>query len=240
MEHVGQFIVIVIVIGVVIAAIRYPHAQAKRRRREMQALAAKFGWTFKPEPISPHDPGYSYFDFFFSEHSRAAYNTLTVPISVNGRTLLTQAGDFWCTTEIPAGKRRQTITQVFSYLLLPMPVPAPPSELAIRREGVADKVAGAIGFSDINFESAEFSRKFYVRCRDKRFAYDVLHPRMMELLLAQTPPGVTMAGGYLCISDGRRTWSPRVFAELLPWVQQFFDLWPQHLADSHQEEQGRS
>jgi hypothetical protein len=41
-----------------------------------------------------------------------------------------------------------------------------------------------IGYGDIDFESAEFSREFYVKSPDKRWAYDVLNQAAMELLLA--------------------------------------------------------
>ena len=58
-------------------------------------------------------------------------------------------------------------------------------DLLIRPEGFFDKVAGAFGFDDIDFESEEFSRAFFVKSSDKRFAYDVLHPRMLELLMAE-------------------------------------------------------
>jgi hypothetical protein len=54
----------------------------------------------------------------------------------------------------------------------------------ICREGFWSKVAQAFGYDDIDFESAEFSRRFCVRSRDKKFAYDFCHARMMEFLLA--------------------------------------------------------
>ncbi len=96
-------------------------------------------------------------------------------------------------------------------------------------------MASAFGFSDIDFESAEFSQKFYVQSRDKRFAYDLLHPNMLEFLLAASPPGVHIERGYLCISDGRSTWGPAVFTSLLPWVTHFLELWPEHLSAKLQE-----
>jgi len=40
------------------------------------------------------------------------------------------------------------------------------------------------GFDDIDFESAEFSRQFHVTAADKRWAYDIIHQRMMEYLMA--------------------------------------------------------
>ena len=57
-------------------------------------------------------------------------------------------------------------------------------DLFIRREGIFDSVKRAFGFDDIDFESAEFSKRFFVKSSDKRFAYDVIHPKMMEFLLA--------------------------------------------------------
>ena len=46
-----------------------------------------------------------------------------------------------------------------------------------------DKVAAAFGWDDIDFESAEFSRKFHVKTEDRRWAYDVLPQSTIEYLL---------------------------------------------------------
>ena len=56
-------------------------------------------------------------------------------------------------------------------------------ELVISREGFFSKVAQFFGYDDIDFESAEFSRKFVVRCPDKKFAYDICNAQMIEYLL---------------------------------------------------------
>ena len=56
-------------------------------------------------------------------------------------------------------------------------------ELIIAPESLFSKVAQAFGYQDIDFESYEFSRKFCVRCGDKKFAYDICHARAMEYLL---------------------------------------------------------
>ena len=36
------------------------------------------------------------------------------------------------------------------------------------------------GFDDVDFESAEFSRKWHVGAQDREFAYQVFHPKMIE------------------------------------------------------------
>ena len=101
--------------------------------------------------------------------------------------------------------------------------------LLIRPEGIFDKIKSVIGFDDIDFESAEFSRKFYVKSTDKRFAYDVLHPRMMEFLLAEMPPLIDIEDGALCLSDGRRRWDPDRFRKEMAFIEGFCSQWPRHL-----------
>jgi hypothetical protein len=71
---------------------------------------------------------------------------------------------------------------------------------------------------------------FHVASSDKRFAYDVLHPRMMEYLLAERPPMFVIASGALCLGDGERTWITQAFARQIAFVQRIAELWPRHLA----------
>lgn len=60
--------------------------------------------------------------------------------------------------------------------------------LYIKPEGFLDKIEDEVGFEHINFESYEFNRKFYVKGEDKKFAYGVIHPRMMEFFLQNKVP----------------------------------------------------
>jgi hypothetical protein len=62
-------------------------------------------------------------------------------------------------------------------------VPAYFPELLIAQEGLRSKTAELFGGGDIDFESAEFSRAFCVRCKDKRLAYDVCNARVIDYLL---------------------------------------------------------
>ena len=137
-------------------------------------------------------------------------------------------GDFRYKITTHTGKSTQTRTYRFSYLILHLPFDGVP-DLLIRREGVLDKIAGAFGFDDIDFESAQFSRRFHVKSPDKRFAYDVIDPRMMEFLLAGDPGTIDIERGRCCVSDGRRRWSPQQYEANLEWISRFFDNWPDHV-----------
>ncbi len=73
----------------------------------------------------------------------------------------------------------------FSAVILTSPVPLEP--LYMRPETLRDKITEFIGIKDddIDFESVEFSRKFYVTSPDKKWVYAVLHQRTIEFLLSQ-------------------------------------------------------
>ena len=103
------------------------------------------------------------------------------------------------------------------------------SDLLIRPEGMFDRLAGVFGFDDIDFESAEFSRGFHVKSPDKRFAYDVVHPRMMEFLMAMTPVAIDIENGRACLSDGRSCWTPEEIRGQIEFLSRFFELWPEHV-----------
>ena len=102
--------------------------------------------------------------------------------------------------------------------------------LHVRRENIGDRVLGALGFDDIDFESEEFSRKFYVASDNKRFAYAVIHPRMIEFLLQTTPPHIELVDGVcLLYVNTSREWPIDEFRKHVAWARQFFELWPTDL-----------
>jgi len=77
------------------------------------------------------------------------------------------------------GKNRQVHN--LSALVIQSPLALKP--LYIRPENIFDKVSDFFGMDDIDFESAEFSRKFFIKAPEKRWAYDVIHQQMMAYLL---------------------------------------------------------
>lgn len=227
MEIFGPIIIVALIAGAIFVA--YLALQAEKKRRdELASLAQLLGWRFDPEKDRSHDKEYSHFEIFRRGHSRAAYNTLSGALQIDGRPYPAKMGDFTYKITTSNGKTTSTHTYRFSYLIVHVPFPGVP-DLLIRREGIFDKLAGAFGFDDIDFESAEFSRKFHVKCADKRFAYDVIHPRMMEYLLRDCPSAIDIERGRCCLSDGRKKWEPHEFKAMIHWVQQFFDQWPGHL-----------
>ncbi len=223
-----KFILVIAVIAIFCVIGYFAWLAEKKRREAMAALAQRLGWRFDPSRDCDHDEQYAHFEMFRRGHSRAAHNTLTGEVEIDGRHWPAKMGDFTYKVTQHTGKSTSTRTYRFSYLILHLPFTGVPDVL-IRREGLFDKLTDAFGFDDIDFESAEFSRRFHVKSSDKRFAYDVIHPRMMEFLMADDKRAIDIENGRCCVSDGRRRWEPQEFEDRLRWIRQFFDLWPEHL-----------
>ncbi len=222
--------VLLVILGVaVLGTIAYiGYRLEKKRREEMRALAGRLGWRFDPRRDRTHDDEYAHFEIFRRGHSRAAFNTLTGTLKISEQACPAKMGEFVYKITTHTGKSSSTRTYRFSYLIVHLPFREVP-DLLIRREGIFDKIAGTFGFDDIDFESADFSRRFFVKSPDKRFAYDVVHPRMMQFLLATEPPAVDIEYGRCCLSDGRHRWKPQDYEMQLDWIVKFFGHWPDHV-----------
>lgn len=200
----------------------------KRRREALMALARELGMSFNPLKDRSHDNEYAHFEIFRRGHSRAAYNTLTGTVAIKGRPYAAKMGDFKYKITTSNGKTTSTRTYRFSYLIVHLPFVGVP-DLLIRREGMFDKLKSFLGFGALSFESEEFSRRFHVQCADRKFAYDVIEPRMMEFLMQSNPMTIDIEHGRMCLSDGSRRWDAEQFKQQLNWMQEFFERWPKHV-----------
>jgi hypothetical protein len=228
-----EIVFFIIVAALIIAAAFYSHQQQAARRTALAQLATDRGWQFDADNDSSHDSRYSHFSVFNQGHSRYAYNTMRGAVTIGDVAWRLQTGDYHYATTSSNGKSTTTHHHRLSYLILDTPYLGAP-DLFIRSEGFLDALAGFMGFDDIDFESAEFSDRFIVKSSDKRFAYDVLHPRMMEFMLAGDVPTIDFRRGQCCLTHGRKCWSPAEFSEVLAWARDFFAQWPRHITSTIQ------
>jgi hypothetical protein len=98
--------------------------------------------------------------------------------------------------------------------------------MTIRPEGIFDKMKAAFGWDDIDFESAEFSKRFHVSARDRRWAYDVITPRTMEFLLAH-PNRELYFDGHLMAVRSDKNLEPQEVEGLLTIASTVLDGIPQ-------------
>ncbi len=103
-------------------------------------------------------------------------------------------------------------------------------KLSVRPENIFDRVGAFIGCDDIDFESAQFSRMFHVKCDDRRWAYDVIHPKTMEFMMARPKYMTHMFGERVLVYDGRQ-WDADEFDRALRFGQGLLDLIPAGVVD---------
>jgi hypothetical protein len=224
-------ILIILVVGLIVAGMVFVHRQARKRREALRAFAADRSLTFVEGHDSDHDDRFARFAMFRKGHSRAAFNTMEGTILISDRSVRVRTGDFRFREERGSGKNRRTVTINLSYLVVWNPFGVGP-ETIVRREGLFDRLKGVLGFDDIDFESVEFSKAYHVSSEDKRFAYDLIDPRMMEFIMSTSPPAFEIDGEYICISDGKSLWDTEAFGRQLDWAGEFLNHWPRHLVKS--------
>lgn len=229
MNEAGMFLLFGLAVVVVVFFAWLSWKQERERTVALGLLAQRLKWTFAgDEKDGDFDGRYAQFGCFQRGHSRYAHNQIRGTIAALGREVQAQAGDYHYKITRSNGKSSSTTTYRFSYFLVKLPFgPSLPS-LALRSEGFMDKIAGAIGFDDIDFESAEFSRRYHVSGSDRKFAYDVIHPRMIDWMLDAAPPAFEVTHGVLLVVGGER-WSPDEFEGALGWTEAFLSRWPDYL-----------
>jgi len=187
------FLAVVIVVGI------FGYISSRKRREAMMALAAKLGLRFDPDKDWDMARRYDFLDKLRAGSNRYAFNTMVGTYQDHEVALF----DYHYETHSTNSKgHRQTHHHYFSCFLLHLPASFP--ELVIAREGFLSKIAQAVGYDDIDFESHEFSRRFCVRSPNKKFAYDVCHARMMEYLLANDDLTIEIEGDVLAITFDSR------------------------------------
>lgn len=110
--------------------------------------------------------------------------------------------------------------------VLDMEAPIDGHRLSIQREHLGHKLVDAFGGEDIDFESAEFSKRFWVQCDDRRFAYDVITPAMMEHLMPRRMDFQWPGRHFIVHTSGHMT--PKNGQELLDEAKAFLALLPRH------------
>lgn len=211
------FIALIVVLGIL------GYISAAKRREAMAALAARLGLRFDPSKNWDIAQRYRFLDKLRSGSNRYAFNILSGSYQGNDVSLF----DYHYETHSTDSKgHRQTHHHYFSFFILHLPASFP--ELIIGSEGFFSKIAQALGYDDIDFESHEFSRKFCVRSADKKFAYDVCNARMIEYLLSNTDLTIEIEADALAISFGSRL-TPRIIEANLNRLVALRSLMPEYV-----------
>ena len=206
-----------IILGVIGIGI-YSWYRDRKRREALLVWVHSKGWRLQSGKLGRLNHEYPSLKFFDKGHSRKAKNVITGEYEGCPVRLM----DYQYTTG--SGKNRST----HSVGVVIMQTGFPVIPLTIRRENPLDKVGEFFGADDIDFESAEFSRKFYVKSSDRKWAYDVIHQRAMDYLLAAPSYNIAFGSFELAVTKNGN-FGPAGYEEALALAKGLYDLIPDYV-----------
>ena len=238
-EGMESLIPVILVGGVltVIGLAALGAAARQRRRKALAAWAQSIGLTYAAERNPDLAARLPDFAVFHQGQNRYAFNVVSG--TFEGREVVAfdyhyETRDTVTVREKDAQGRMRTRTKTrithhrFSAVLMRPELQLKP--LLIRPEGVFDKVADFFGRGDLDFESAEFSRRYHVTAPDRRWAYDVLHARTIDFLLDQPRLVVEMDPHHvLVMRPGQQTMDAETFDAAVRTVDGVLDLLPEYV-----------
>jgi hypothetical protein len=218
-----------ILIAVVLGAAIYLGARAKRKRREMlQRVAAELGGQFhEKDPFGLAESHERHFGTLRTGSRRYALNVVQAS-RPDGNVWLF---DHHYETYSHNKNGRQTHHHFRTFALFETELQF--HAMDVRPEGMFDKLKAAFGYDDIDFESAEFSRKWMVSCDDRKFAFDVFHPKMIEYFLRIKGLHLHTAGPYVMLRTGSGRMDENEIRTVLGHAREFLAQLPRYLRKDH-------
>ena len=200
----------------------------QQRRARYLAFAAERGWTYTPRD----DTWVDRFEGspFGRGSSRRATHVLRGQYA--GRDMV--AFHYRYLTRSHNGQQQTTQTHRFTVVALALPAALPWLELT--GENVLTRIGSALGLADVELESEAFNRRYRVSATDRRFAYDVLHPRTMEQLLAQPTVNLRLWGADALLWDSGFA-EPEELPGMLAALAQLVDGIPSYVWSDRQADQ---
>ena len=213
------FVVVFVVFGIAVAVLAYYGYRSRLdRERGLRSLALAEGLDFATE--DPFDTAGQPFSLMQEGEGRGVENVLWG----FWHGLEVRVFDYWYYEESSdtEGGSSRSYSRFDCVIAL---VDASCPQLRIGPENVLTRIASALSFDDIAFESDEFNRAFHVQGRDRRFATALCDARMMDWLL-----GNALGYSFEVTGDRMLCWTPQGHAEakldLLAIAKTFHDRIP--------------
>jgi Protein of unknown function (DUF3137) len=201
----GGFLVIVLCLAVFAALGVWGVRRNMKRRSELVQFAASAGWQYIARDDRqafqwrrpPFNMGYDH----------RATNVLLG--SFAGRQLVAFDYSYKERTTDSNGNSSST---TYNFAICALALPAALPYLEVGPESVLSRLGSVVGVHDIEIESEDFNRKFTVHSDDRKFASDVLSPRLAQTLLS-LPPYHWRTDGASLVSWSKGVLQPKVFQQ---------------------------
>ncbi|MEP6973359.1 MAG: hypothetical protein ABI869_04340, partial [Actinomycetota bacterium] len=170
------FLVLFLGIAVISAAIWFSYVLKKKRREGFAMMATQLGLEyFASDPFGTLGEPFALFE---KGDGRGVENVL----SGTWQQIDVRLFDYWYHEE-STDSNGHTSKTYYRFDCVVAPVDAACSRLVIAHENLGTRLANALTFHDIQLESEDFNRAYYVRSPDPKFANDLVDARMIEWLL---------------------------------------------------------
>jgi hypothetical protein len=181
-------------VAAILASLKQGRA-ARQRSLDLQTLATRLAFdNFNPSRDEGFAMGWGFLSRLAQGQDRYAFNIL--------RGTYHEQALFVFDHHYQTGSGKSREEHYGTILMLIVKEAFPKVIVGHEREGLFAKAAAALlgDEEEIKFESAEFSRIYCVRSGDKRFAYDVCNPQMMEYLLANRDLEIEIQGPVISLA----------------------------------------
>jgi hypothetical protein len=164
--------------------------KARERSADLQGLAPRLGFdSFNPERNPDFAAAWGFLSRLSQGDNRYAFNIFEGTYQDQKMFLF----DYHYGTG--SGKNREEHYFTMFMLIIKEAFP----KVTIGPENLFSKIEGVFDSTNIKFESAEFSRVYCVHSGDKKFAYDVCNPQMIEYLLANPGLEIEIQGPVIAL-----------------------------------------
>ncbi len=162
---------------IVVVAIYVSYYLKQKRRSELQTVARQLGLEYSEEDVCGL---LAYpFELFKRGDGRGCENVL----AGQWQALDLKEFDYWYYEQSSDG-RGGTSRTYYRFSCVLVPIQAACDYLTITHETMFSRIADHLGFEDIQFELEDFNRAFRVKCKDRKFANDMIDQRMMQWMLS--------------------------------------------------------
>jgi hypothetical protein len=217
----GALVALALIAIIAIAVFSY---LAKKRRLEGFALVARQqGLAFAEEdPFATLDEPFS---LFGRGDGQGVENVMWG--TWQGTDL--RAFDYWYCQE-SRDAQGHTSRSYYRFDCVRLAVGADCPHLSIDPENILTRLADALSFHDIEFESEAFNRAFTVKSADGKFANDLIDARMIEWLLANaTDCVIELTGDQVLVARSRL--APEELPSLMALATRFVAQVPRVVAE---------
>lgn len=187
------FVIVVVVAMVVALLITLSAIAAKKKREAYAALVAATGWRLAERDDSVIDLFSG--SPFGQGHARHANQVLSGTVGNRSMVAFEYTYDT-TTTDTDTDGHTTTREESHHYHIVALGLGAAVPRLDLTPEGFFSRAIGRLTNSDIELESEDFNRAFTLSGEDRKFASDIMHPQMMEYLLAYPKQSLRFVGSH--------------------------------------------